>query len=244
MIPKKIHYCWFWPNEKPASFQKYLESWKTFLPDYEIILWDEKNFDINQIPYVKEAYNAWKFAFVSDYARLSALYAQWGIYMDTDVEVIRNLDAFLSNGFFSWIEDDNNITTWIIGSESGNEFVRQLMDDYKWRSFLNEDGSLNLKTNVEYTTNLALKYWFKKENIEQEIWIGRAKFYKSEFFCPKSWYTWLTNITDNTYVIHHFNCSWFWKKDKFIRKAMHVSMRLGIHKPLSYIWRKFFLKLK
>ena len=109
MIPKKIHYCWFGGNPLPEDAQKYLESWKKFCPDYEIIRWDEKNFDINQLPYVQEAFKAKKWAFITDYVRLYALYNYGGIYMDTDVEVLKSLDSFLELKAFSGFENEENI---------------------------------------------------------------------------------------------------------------------------------------
>ncbi|MEI3219550.1 MAG: glycosyltransferase [Lachnoclostridium sp.] len=95
MIPKVIHYCWFGRGKMPELANKCIESWKKYCPDYEIIEWNEDNFDINCCPYVKEAYESKRFAFVTDYVRLYAMYTQGGIYMDTDVEVLRNLDEFL-----------------------------------------------------------------------------------------------------------------------------------------------------
>lgn len=107
MIPKIIHYCWFGGKEKPESAQKCIKSWKKFFPDYEIKEWNESNFDVNMIPYTKAAYEAKKYAFVSDFARFWVLYHHGGVYFDTDVEVIRNMDDLLAKGNFMGCEVDS-----------------------------------------------------------------------------------------------------------------------------------------
>lgn len=104
MIPKVINYCWFGGNPLPASAQKCIASWRKYLPDYEIKEWNESNFDVNIIPYTAEAYKAKKYAFVSDYARFWILYRYGGLYFDTDVEVIRNMDDIIANGAFMGLE--------------------------------------------------------------------------------------------------------------------------------------------
>ena len=104
MIPKIIHYCWFGGNPLPKDAQECLSSWKKYLPDYEIKVWNESNFDVNCCPYVKGAYEQRKFAFVSDYARFWVLYKEGGLYFDTDVEVIRNVDHIIAAGNFMGIE--------------------------------------------------------------------------------------------------------------------------------------------
>lgn len=104
MIPKIIHYCWFGRNPIPVEYQRYIESWKKFLPDYEIKEWNEDNFDVNIIPFTKEAYDVKKYAYVSDYARLKILYDNGGVYFDTDVEVIRNMDDIIAAGAWMAVE--------------------------------------------------------------------------------------------------------------------------------------------
>ena len=130
MIPKIIHYCWFGGNPLSDLAQKCIDSWKKYCPDYEIKEWNESNFDLNSCDYVREAYQAKKWAFVTDYVRLYAMVTEGGIYMDTDVEVIRPLDSFLSNRAFSGFEDETNIPTGIMACEKGFPLFEELLEEY------------------------------------------------------------------------------------------------------------------
>src|SRR5699024_8907222 len=128
MIPKIIHYCWFGGNELSKTTKVCINSWKKKLPDYKIIEWNESNFDINSNQYVKEAYQAGRYAFVTDYVRLYVLYHYGGIYMDTDVEVLKSLDSFLKHQAFTGCENEKNSVTGIIGSEKDHEWIKTLLD--------------------------------------------------------------------------------------------------------------------
>ena len=207
-IPKIIHYCWFGNNEKPNDVIKYMETWKKNCPDYTIIEWNEKNFDITSNLYVKQAYEQKKYAFVADYVRLYVLYKYGGIYMDTDVEVLKPLDRFLENPAFSCFENNNYITTGIIGSVHSNPWIKDLLDEYKELKFIKDDGSLDLTTNVVRITALTInKYGLKLNDLYQNL-NDFVIIYPNEFFSPKDWDTGLINCTENTYVIHHFAGSW------------------------------------
>lgn len=213
MIPKKIHYCWFGGNPLPEDAQKYLESWKKFCPDYEIIRWDEKNFDINQLPYVQEAFKAKKWAFITDYVRLYALYSYGGIYMDTDVEVLKSLDSFLELRAFSGFENEENIPTGIMAAEKELPIIKELMGYYNNLHFINEDGTLNLRTNVEIITEYFEKKGFIGNNKKQVI--SDFTIFPKDYFCPKDYRTLEIKITPNTYTIHHFASSWIPQKNKW-----------------------------
>ena len=139
---KIIHYCWFGPKPLPKLAKKCIDSWKKIYPDYEIKLWNEQNFDINCCQYVKQAYLAKKYAFVTDYVRLYALYHDGGIYMDSDVEVLKNIDIFLDNVAFSGYESYGNCLTGIIGSIQNGKFVKDLLDEYTDRQFILDNGKL------------------------------------------------------------------------------------------------------
>lgn len=209
MIPKVIHYCWFGKNPLNDMAKKCIESWKKYCPDYEIIEWNEENFDINNsCDYVIEAYQAKKWAFVTDYVRLYALYHHGGIYMDTDVELIGKLDAFLENEAFSGFENYENIPTAIMGSVKGGEWIEYLLSYYSDKHFINGDGTYNLTTNVSTITNMTKeRYNIELNNTYQKI-DGAFTLYEKEFFCPKDYNTDEITITENTVAIHHFNSSW------------------------------------
>ena len=145
-IPKVIHYCWFGKNLLPEAALKCIESWKRFFPDYEIIEWNEDNFDINACDYTKEAYQAKKWAFVSDYARYKIIYENGGVYFDTDVEVIKSFDDILVKGAFMGIEADykSTVNTGLgIAAEKEHPLYREMLDYYEKEHFINEDGNLN-----------------------------------------------------------------------------------------------------
>lgn len=212
-IPKTIHYCWFGRGQMPEDAKKCIESWKKYCPDYTIKEWNEDNFNIASNAYVKEAYEARKFAFVTDYVRLYALYTEGGIYMDTDVEVLKPLDEFLNCHAFSSFENNNSIPTGLMASEKGGTWVKKLLDEYTDLHFLMPDGSLDTTTNVVRITNLTEKeYGLKRVSSYQDL--GDVTLYPHEYFCPKDWQTGKINLTENSFAIHHFKGSWHSKKEK------------------------------
>lgn len=213
MIPKKIHYVWLGRGEKSDLTKKCIESWKKYLADYEIIEWNEDNFDINSNQYLKEAYDNKKYAFASDYIRLAVLYKYGGIYMDTDVEVIKNLDCFLNNRGFVGFENDSAILTAVIGSEAKNEWLKSLLDEYNNISFVDKYGNFDLTTNVVRTTNNMVKNHDLQLNNKYQN-LGNITVYPIDYFSPKNWNTGELVITDNTYAIHYFDGSWYSEVEK------------------------------
>lgn len=213
-IPKIIHYCWFGKNAKPETVYKYIDSWKKYCPDFKIIEWNEDNFDINCNTYVRQAYEQKKYAFVTDFVRLYVLYNYGGIYMDTDVEVLKPLDIFLKNNSFSGFENNNQIPTGIMGAKKGNIWIKDLLDEYQNLSFIKEDGTLDLTTNVVRITNLTKsKYGLVQKSFYQNLQ-NVVTLYPYDYFCPKDWATGKINCTANTYTIHHFAGSWHGQKEK------------------------------
>ena len=208
MIPKIIHYCWFGRGKMHELAVNCIESWKKFLPDYNLTLWNEDNFDINSVTYVKEAYDARKFAFVTDYVRLYALYNYGGIYMDTDVEVLKSLDDLLHLPAFSGYESNkySNFPTGLMASAASGVWVREQLDYYKDVHFINGDGSLNLTTNTETISGIMKKNGFEL-NGKYQVYKNDMHCFPSEYFCPMT-STRLLKITENTYCIHHFAGSW------------------------------------
>lgn len=207
MIPKVVHYCWFGRGEMPELAKKCIASWKTFLPDYEIKEWNEDNFDINSNQYIREAYESRKFAFVTDYVRLYAIYMEGGIYMDTDVEVLKTLNPFLHHHAFSGFETDGNVPTGMMAGEKGSVWAKELLDMYDNRKFIMADGSFDMTTNTTVITKYMLGKGLVLNNRYQDF-PGLCTMYPAEFFCPKDHRTGKIKCTHNTVCIHHFAGTW------------------------------------
>jgi len=207
MIPKKIHYCWFGGTPLPSDARRCIESWKKHLSNYEIKEWNESNFDVTCNRYVREAYENRKFAFVTDYVRLYALVNEGGIYMDTDVEVLKSFDPFLHHTAFSGFENNNYVPTGMMASEKGGAWVTELLNEYVERRFVQEDGSLDTTTNTALITRNMENHGLIRNNTYQDF-PGLATFYPSDFFCPKDHRDGLIRLTDNSVCIHHFAGSW------------------------------------
>lgn len=206
-IPKIIHYCWFGGKEKPPIVQKCINSWKNNLIEYELKEWNESSFDINSNSYVKEAYAAKKFAFVSDYVRLYALYNFGGIYLDTDVEVFKPFDDLLHHDSFWGFEQENYIATSTIGARKRNKLIELFLNSYEGKNFLKEDGSFDQLTNVAIVTDILEGMGLKLNGEHQEIdKIGT--FYPQTYFSPYDYINIRKFITENTYTIHYFYKSW------------------------------------
>lgn len=214
MIPKIIHYCWFGRNPLPKDAVRCIESWKKYLPDYEIKQWNEDNFDINCCQYVRQAYEAKKFAFVSDYARFYILYHHGGVYFDTDVEVIKPMDHIISNGPFMAIEKsaatehlDCRLQIGVapglgLAAEPNSPIIKSIIDIYNNLDFNpDRDGTI-----VNITTSFLLKQGFENRNEIQHV--GEFTIYPDEYFCPMDHTTGLTTITSRTVTIHHYTASW------------------------------------
>lgn len=216
MIPKVIHYCWFGGNPLPAFAVKCIDSWRTYMPDYEIKEWNESNFDVNIIPYTKEAYEAKKYAFVSDYARFWVLHNYGGIYFDTDVEVIRPLDKIIERGAFMGCEIDGQdphygdiaINPGLgLAIEAGHQVSNAILERYANHRFLNEDGSHNTTYAIVKLTTDILKT-FGLENISGIQHVAGIYIYPKCYFNPFDDATGRLNKTQNTYTIHWFSKTW------------------------------------
>lgn len=207
MIPKIIHYCWFGHNPMPELALKCIESWHQHLPDYEYRLWNEESFDVRCNAYVKEAYESGKYAFVTDYVRLFALYTEGGIYMDTDVEVLKPFDDLLSLSGFTGYEGSKYLppVTGTIASEAGNEWVKEQLDAYEGIHFLLPDGSMDLTTNTVRISRIMQQGGFIPDGKKQEY--KGMHIFPVEFFCPRQTSGEIL-MTGNTYCDHHFVGSW------------------------------------
>lgn len=212
-IPKIVHYCWFGKKKKPGDVEKCIKSWKKYLPDYTVMEWNESNFDIDKLQYTKEAYAAGKYAFVSDVARIEALYQYGGFYMDTDVEVLKSFNPLLDARCILGMEEKEYVATSFMAFEKEHFLVKQFLDLYENLSFLDENGQIVTGTNVEKLTNMLLEKGFVQEDHYQELEEG-IKIYPKEYFSPYDYINCYYNITENSYCVHHFAVSWMSKKEQ------------------------------
>ncbi|MBQ7170765.1 MAG: glycosyl transferase [Clostridia bacterium] len=226
MIPKIIHYCWFGGNPLPKSARKCIESWKKFFPDFEIREWNESNYDVKKIPYVAEAYEAKKYAFVSDYARFDILCQYGGVYFDTDVEVIRPFDDILERGAFMGCETDGEDVNPGLGiaAPPGLGIYREILDYYATQHFQDADGSLNTETVVTKTTRILKEHgWQNGPGIQR---VSEISVYPKAYFNPMDNNTGKMRITEQTHSIHWYSMSWMPKRQVLIRGVTRVFHRL------------------
>lgn len=225
LIPKIIHYCWFGNNPMPKNYSQWMVSWKKYCPDYEIIRWDENNYDFSWSQYMREAYENKKWAFVSDVARLDVVYAHGGIYLDTDVELIKPLDDLLYQNCFFGVESGGWINTGHgFGAEKGHRVIKKLIELYSDKRFIKEDGRLDLTSCpiLQRTVFEQLGYGF-----DGNMYLGDDfTIYPQNVFCPMNVYDRSISVNSNTISIHHYDCSWNDKvterniKDELMRSQM------------------------
>lgn len=235
IIPKKIHYCWFGRKPLPEDAVRCINSWKKYCPDYEIIEWNEDNFDCSRINYTQDALSEKKYAFVSDYARFYILYHYGGVYLDTDVEIIKPINHIIEKGNFLGCENyaKEGSRYYVLrvnpglgmGMAKNNSFCNEMLTIYDHLSFYNDDGSLNLKTIVDYTTEELVKRGLR--NVDEIQMVGDVYIYPKDYFCPIDHVNDL-KITDNTVSIHHFAGSWLPKRKRV--KTLVIKL-LG-----SFLW--------
>lgn len=232
-IPKVIHYCWFGRQPLPQSVVKCIESWKRFCPDYEIIQWNEDNYDITKNNFMINAYNNKKYAFVSDYVRLDVLYKFGGIYLDTDVEIIKNWDDLLNDEMFFALEAPGVVATGLgLGSIKKQELLKENMNFYD-KIIIEPDAPFHKIICTGYTSELLAKMGMKKENTLQRL--GNIVIYPTEYFCPMQVGHRKIKITDKTYSIHHYDASWY-KGSKLIKEFNYRLI------PLKKLVKKYILR--
>lgn len=220
MSAKTIHYCWFGGNKKSRLIKKCIKSWHKYLPDFEIKEWNESNFDINCCRYVREAYEAKKWAFVSDYARFEILNKYGGLYFDTDVEVLKPFDSVFFTQNFVALEDDHNIATGLVMyCEPDDDFCKWMLCSYQNDEFVLKDGSLNLYTVCQRTTKYFVERCFEYKDEKQKV--ADYVIYPTEYFCPYR-FNQDAHIVINTYSIHHYNASWIPKRIKLKRLIIKI----------------------
>jgi len=220
LIPKVIHYCWVGGKPLPEKHRACIASWRRMMPDAEIKEWNETNYDFHQNAYMDEAYRAKKWGFVPDYARLDIVYRYGGIYLDTDVEMLKPLDPLLDAPFCGFESKENVALGLIFAAEAGNETIRRLRDAYDGLHFLNEDGSVNQKPSPVLQTEELRKLGLRDDDGAVQRVAG-LKVYPKDYFAPKTLDGDCT-LTANTYCIHHYEASWMPIRWRVFRKARRM----------------------
>ena len=254
-IPKIIHYCWFGGKPKPKLAEKCIKSWKKYCPDYEIVEWNEENFDLSAAPnYVQQARAAGRWAFVTDYVRLCALTEQGGVYMDTDVELVKPLDTFLKHQAFAGFEHPERIQTGLLACEKNFPLFREFLAYYDHASFLRPDGTPDTTTNVEILTRLCLEKGLVCNDRLQTV--AGLTIYPREIFCPVDFDTKKLKRTRKTVAIHWFSGSWQTEEERQyllsearrLQQEKRSNLRVAIGRRLfgegGYEKLKSFLKRK
>lgn len=229
-IPKVIHYFWFGHNKMPELLKKCIQSWKKYCPNYEIKKWDESNFNVNICNYVKEAYKAKKWAFVSDYARFFILNKYGGVYLDTDVELIKPIDEIIKQGPFFACENQffDSIAPGLgMATYSDNELYSKIIQDYNNSHFILKNGLYDEKpVGKRIVDKYLLKDGLKDVKGIQQV--DGINIYPHDYFCPLNFLTGKLTITNNTVAIHHYASSWWTKQDKkYARIGQRVTNIFG-----------------
>lgn len=219
MIPKVIHYCWFGGKPLPESAIQCIESWKKYMPDYEIKEWNESCFDVNSVRFTQEAYKLQKYAFVSDYARFWILNNFGGIYFDSDVELIKPIDDIVEQGAFTGMEIPYKKSKGLwginpgvgIGCEKNNPLIKEFLEYYSRKHFVNSRGSFSTTVVKMVSKRMnALPYTVDSLGIAH---FENMNVYPRTYFCPLDYETGKLEITENTRSIHHYAATWVNRKN-------------------------------
>ncbi len=216
MIPKIIHYCWFGGKDLPNDTKQYIQTWRRVLKGFKIHEWNEQNFDLSAAPeYVKEAYKCKKYAFVSDYVRIYALKKYGGVYLDTDMEIIRDFSGFLEDSdLVLGFESNRLLTTAFMAGVPGHPFIETFEESYWSRHFIMGDGSCDLTPINNRISELAVKWGLDPDLDAYQELKDSIKVFPRDYFAAFDVYNWHTKVTENTYAIHHMGASWVGPKKK------------------------------
>lgn len=238
MIPKIIHYCWFGGNQLDFKSKKCIESWRKFCPDFEIKEWNESNYDVKKNNYMHQAYQAKKWGFVPDYARLDIIHEFGGIYLDTDVEIIRPLDELLFQKGFCGIENGSDCIALGLGfgAEQKDPTIKLLRDSYEDLSFM-KNGNIDLTPAPIINEETLKELYVKKKGAITKC--GTLTVYPSEYFCPINRQTGKLEKTKNTYSIHHYAASWE-NKNNIFRGNIYRFINRCFGKRIADYARKIF----
>jgi len=229
MIPKIIHYCWFGGKPLPDLAKKYIETWKKHCPDYQICEWNENNFDIRLCKYVSEAYDSKKWAFVADFVRFFVLHEIGGIYLDTDVEILKNFDDLLdANAFFGF--GSENLSLPVFGCVKNSKCIEDILEDYYARNFILADGSFDLTTIERTAQKILINSYGLAINGKYQILRDNIKIYPKEYFYSTDWQTGITKLNPKLYVIHHAEGSWLTDNQKlYLSRVKKYTKVFGKH---------------
>ena len=229
MIPKIIHYCWLSGAPYPIEIERCISSWKAKLPDYEFILWDKNRFDIDSVLWVKQAYESKKYAFAADYIRLYALYNYGGIYLDTDVEVLKSFDTLLNRDYFIGLDSQNCLEAAIIGCVPKVSWLKKCLEYYDGRMFLRETGfdmkTLPLIMEEIIKRDRSIKL-INGDEVSSQMLENILYVFPFDFFCSKRHDTGDICITENTYSIHHFAMSWHSPLSKLLTHVKRLMVKI------------------
>lgn len=225
MLPKTIHYCWFGGNEKPEKAKQCIASWEKYCPQYEVLEWNEENYPLDECPqYVRDAYAAKKYAFVSDYARLDVLFRHGGFYMDTDVELLKPLDPFLSDRAVIGFENTEYVNSGqMLAAEKGYPLLEEMMRCYEQVNFYQEDGSMNLLVCTRINTEVLVRHGLVLNGKEQTV--AGCHVYPADWFNPLDSTTGKLSKTKHTVSIHWYSMSWIPKWRQYRVKIMRLIRR-------------------
>lgn len=233
MIPKKLHYVWVGGTEIPAKYQAFIENWSRLMPEWEIVRWDEMNFDVkNSSDYCRQAYAQKRWAFVSDYIRVKVLYDHGGIYLDTDEEMVQSLDCFAVHQMFVGMEPGNIIGAQVFGCQKGNSLMGKILDYYNQLDYLSEGVQNNTVIGTHFKNVIQQNYpeLELKENVQ---YLGDGVVvYPSQYFCPDLM---TLEITEESYTIHRPMGSWLSPRAR-MKKRIYTT--ITSIKPLAWMYRK------
>lgn len=249
MIPKIIHYCWLSGDDFPPLIQKCLDTWQEKLPDYEFVLWDTKRFNLDKNIWVKQAFEAKKYAFAADYIRLYAVYNYGGIYLDTDIEVLKSFNNLLDRPYFAGAEGDGIIEAGVFGAEKHCDWISSCLDYYDDKTFINDDGTYNTLTLPRIMmrqiklNRTVIEVNPKNISIEQHKNDNNKLYmFPKDFFCAKNHGSGIIESTKNTYSIHHFAMSWVPKSHTFLPNIKRKLMSIFGVKTINKLINIFCLK--
>ncbi len=233
MIPKIIHYCWFGPSPLPPLAERCIASWRRYMPEYELRIWTEETFDVESIPFTRDAYRYGKYAFVSDYARIWALHKFGGVYLDTDVELLRSLDPICAEGAWMGREqgppETPDVCPVAIGlgfaMPAGHPMLARLVEQYASLTFPDPQDKASVITVVKVVTDVLTQHGLTLSNELQQI--GDIRIYPWQYFSPRNYFTGRTTITDETYSIHHYDASWMSPSQKLKDRLVALLGPLG-----------------